>query len=214
MRIHRYYAVETDEVARTAAYHHLVQLQQQHPHLLSPAAVISFQTALPNDIRLISRQHLACLPHVDLLFAGWECQDHSAAGRGLGLSDPRSSLFYELIRVLTTLEDIQCTYSTSSMPSFAYICENVASHFDRRAHIRADFEEIRHYLGSPVVIDAARHGSGAHRLRAFWTNLVEPHILTAANQLVTRFISLNVNGILDPHHRAQICTRAAILPGQ
>ena len=74
--------------------------------------------------------------------------------------------------------------------------------------MRDDFQHVQHYIGQATIIDAARHGAPAHRLRAFWTNLVDSHMLQAANNLVTRDIRVTVDSILDPHHKAQICLRA------
>ena len=186
LRIKSYYAVENDSVARTVAHHHCQQLQQAFSSLLPASALHGFQDTLPNDIRTINRQQLSCLPQVDLVFAGWECQGHSSAGVGLGLADPRSSLFFELTRVVNILEDIQMLHPTGSSHPFAYIFENVAFGFDRRQHIRNDFRIIQHHIGEGVVIDAARHGSHAHPLRAFWTTLVDAYILHSANNLVQR----------------------------
>ena len=208
MKIRAYYAVENDEISRNVALKHIRDLQQEFPHLLPDSAVCTFQSILPNDIQVLQRSHLAMLPAVDLVFAGWECQGHSSAGIGLGLADPRSALFYELVRVINHLEDIQVPLPPAIQHPFSYIFENVASQFDRRQHIRDDFLQIQHYIGQPVIIDAARHGARAHRLRALWTNLVSAGVLSAANQLVTRDLRLTVDDILDVHHRAQICKRA------
>jgi site-specific DNA-cytosine methylase len=38
---------------------------------------------------------------VDLIISGWECQGFLAAGFGEGLSDTRSSLFTDMVRVIT-----------------------------------------------------------------------------------------------------------------
>ena len=207
MRIKAYYTVESDAVARTVASHHIFLLHQNFPHLLPKSAIVGSQSTLPNDIKVLSSTHLRYLPPVDLVFAGWECQGHSSAGKGLGLSDRRSSLFFDLVRIINCLEDIQLQTPNLGGHPFCYIFENVASQFDRRRHIRQDFQHIQHYLGKPVTLDAARHGSYAHRLRAIWTNLVDIQVLHAANQLVTRDLHLIVDDILDPYHKAQICTR-------
>ena len=212
LAIQSYYAVETDQVAQTVAKHHIQLLHRDYPHLLPASSTQGFQTTLTNDIKTVSKQQLSCLPPVDIVFAGWECQGHSSAGIGLGLADPRSSLFYELVRVLNILEDLQLFSKLRPVHPFAYVLENVASNFDRRQHIRDDFIRIQHYIGTSVVIDAARHGARAHRLRAFWTNLLEANVLHAANQLVVRDLQANVDSILDTNHRAQICTRADRYP--
>lgn len=41
------------------------------------------------------------LPEYDLLVAGFPCQSFSVAGRGGGFCDPRGTLFFEIIRILT-----------------------------------------------------------------------------------------------------------------
>jgi len=41
------------------------------------------------------------LGHVDLIISGWECQGFLAAGFGEGLSDTRSGLFTDMIRLIT-----------------------------------------------------------------------------------------------------------------
>lgn len=48
------------------------------------------------DIRKIPG---ACIPHADVLVAGFPCQSFSAAGAGRGFADPRGTLFFEVIRV-------------------------------------------------------------------------------------------------------------------
>ena len=37
---------------------------------------------------------------MDFVIAGWPCHDHSRAGAGQGLEDPKSSLFWDLIRLM------------------------------------------------------------------------------------------------------------------
>ncbi len=48
-----------------------------------------------NDVRSIKQ-----LPSCELLIAGFPCQGISTAGKGRGLADERSSLFFEIIRLL------------------------------------------------------------------------------------------------------------------
>ena len=57
----------------------------------------------------------------------------------------------------------------------AYILENVAMQMNfRHWHVRFPvFEELMSRLGPPVTFDAVQVGSRAHRLRNYWTNLVE-----------------------------------------
>lgn len=51
---------------------------------------------IEGDIRNIPE---ASIPHADVLAAGFPCQSFSAAGAERGFSDPRGTLFFEVIRV-------------------------------------------------------------------------------------------------------------------
>lgn len=53
-------------------------------------------------------------------------------------------------------------------------------------------------MGQAVAVDAAQFGSGAHRLRNFWTNLTEPSKLAAALQTASRAPNQPVSDVLDP----------------
>jgi DNA (cytosine-5)-methyltransferase 1 len=62
------------------------------------------ETARHDDIHTtIAWWHAIPRPHVNLICAGWPCQDLSQAGRRAGLAGPRSGLFYELARVVDAL---------------------------------------------------------------------------------------------------------------
>ena len=148
-----------------------MQLQQEHPTLLAPSAVVDFRSQLPADVWCIDREALrqagACKGDQWCVVAGWECQDLSAGGSGAGLQGSHSNTFYALVNALSTMQMLQ-----GSKPP-AYIVENVCAQFNYR------HEDVREYdypatcavLGEPVALDAARFGSYAHRFRNFWTNL-------------------------------------------
>jgi site-specific DNA-cytosine methylase len=59
---------------------------------------------------------------VDLIILGWECQGFSAAGFGEGLSDTRSGLFKDMIRLITWVQSISLT--------LGYVIENTPSQLD------------------------------------------------------------------------------------
>ena len=79
-------------------------------------------------MRLVGVAKLKTVGKVDFLFAGWECQGHSRAGLGQGLDDPRSKLFYELVRIVNT-------FQTDTSPSVGYVFENVVSRNDPRPKV-------------------------------------------------------------------------------
>ena len=39
---------------------------------------------------------------------------------------------------------------------------------------------VHSFLGAPILIDATDLGAAAHRVRLFWTNMLQPAILQAA----------------------------------
>jgi site-specific DNA-cytosine methylase len=74
---------------------------------------------LPSDIQLIQNKHMELLGPVHLVISSWECQGFSAAGFGEGLSDTRSGLFMDMVRVITWAQSIS--------PTLGYVIENTPS---------------------------------------------------------------------------------------
>ena len=55
------------------------------------------------------------------------------------------------------------------------------------------------FIGAPVVVDAADLGAAAHRVRLFWTNMLQPAVLQTA--LPTMLLpSPPLSSLLKPHH--------------
>ncbi|PTQ47547.1 hypothetical protein MARPO_0007s0008, partial [Marchantia polymorpha] len=156
--VRRYLYVEKDETARRVSSRHVTQLMQRFPLLLPRSAVRGYQKALPTDISLLGAPDLDRVGHIDLVIAGWPCQGHTRAGHGAGLHDPRSRMFWEMLRVLRHLQEQQTR-------SPAYILENVPLLGDTRAQLMASVHEVKAWIGSAVLLDAARVGSRAHRAR-------------------------------------------------
>jgi site-specific DNA-cytosine methylase len=59
---------------------------------------------------------------VDLIISGWECQGFSTIQFGKGLSDTRSNLFTDMVRLITWVQSIS--------PTLGYVIENTPSHLD------------------------------------------------------------------------------------
>ena len=58
---------------------------------------------------------------------------------------------------------------------------------------------MQSFLGAPILIDAADLGAAAHRVRLFWTNMLQAAILQAA--MPKLFLpSPPLLSILKPHH--------------
>ena len=58
---------------------------------------------------------------------------------------------------------------------------------------------VQSFLGAPVLVDAADLGAAAHRVRLFWTNMMQPAILQAALPKLL-LPSPPLSSILKPHH--------------
>ena len=193
LKVQRYIHVDNGFVSTRAARHHLQRLIAQYPEQLPPSAIHGCFGHLPRDVTLISDEDLKRLGHVDLVIAGWPCQGHSRAGAGQGLDDPRSSLFWDLVRVT------QWWFNHQSTPP-GYIFENVPPLGDSRSKIVTDGHYICQILGPPTFVDAAALGSYAHRPRWLWTNLVPHQVMSLALSRVPQPEGRKVDDILDDHH--------------
>ncbi|CAM6115131.1 unnamed protein product [Calypogeia fissa] len=199
--VRKYFYVERDEIARQVSLRHVAQLMQRYPELLPRSATRGYQHALPSDIALLGAPDLERVGPVDLVIAGWPCQGHTRAGRGKGLQDPRSGMFYEMLRVLWYLQEFQARPPT-------YILENVPVLGDTRAQVLASVHQVRFWLGPAVLLDAASVGSRAHRPRLWWTNLLPREVLRRAFDVVQRPSDLTVDSILDGGRRSQVVRTA------
>ena len=192
LKLKRWYVVEKDAAAAEAA-----ECLRSHMELERGERLPNRQAGgIPQDIRHMSDAVLRQMERVDLIVAGWECQGHSRAGKGRGLGDDRSGLFWEMVRVLRAAQTL--------WPGVAIILENVISGDDPREAVREDFQLIERVLGKGVQLDAARFGSRAHRSRVYWTNLTERETLEEEACRVERDPDLMVQDILEPGRQVKL----------
>jgi site-specific DNA-cytosine methylase len=124
-------------------------------------------TSLPNDINLITRQHLADLSSkygkVGLVVISTPCQDLSTANtHGTGLDGEESSLFLVALDVLDMVKELN--------PDVLYLIENVQ--FEQNHP--AAYLKLNTRIGHKPIEDDARNCSAANRKRYFWTNIPQP----------------------------------------
>jgi transposase InsO family protein len=180
--VNKYYYVDKDPVARAVAKYRLAELSAKYPIQFPITAwVTAFD--LPQDVAKLNHQNLGEV--IDrygndqfLVVAGWPCQEYSPAGHGnVGA---RAGLLEDVLRVIRWLQR-ECRGSPP-----AYILENVAMQNNfRYEHIRYPvFMELLSRIGDPITFDAVQVGSRAHRLRNYWTNLVEASRANAAMSFV------------------------------
>lgn len=137
IQVSRYYASEIDKFAMQIA-------NKNHPNIIQLG-----------DITLLDEAKLLELGEIDLICAGFPCTSLSIAARQKesGLEKGQSTLFYEALRVLSTVK-----------PKY-FLIENVASmkHSDR--------DKITEALGvEPIMINSALV-TAQSRKRYYWTNI-------------------------------------------
>jgi hypothetical protein len=178
VKVHAYCYVDRNPVARTVAKHRLSSLSAMYPKQFPPTAwACAFD--LPQDLRNIDVNHLlewqestcaAGAGHAaTMIIAGWPCQDYSPAGHGrIG---QRAAMLQEVLRVVRFF---QMSQATTHNP-VAYILENVPLQLNfRHEHVRWPvWHDLVSQLHLPVTFDAVQVGAHAHRLRNYWTNLVD-----------------------------------------
>jgi hypothetical protein len=169
--IKRYIYSDTCPNARRCAEQRLKNLTATFPLQLPQQAISDAFSRLPMDDYRVGTSQLAqlCRKHQGspwLVVGGWECQDLSPAGKCAGLGGPRSRSFFQIVHIIGALQQL-------APDRIAYVLENTAfQHNWKSASIaNTQFEQVCRVIGQPVLLDAARVGSSAHRLRNFWTNL-------------------------------------------
>ena len=178
---------------------------------------------LPSNVAYITKQHLQQLGLFNraqvLVVAGWSCQHRSTAGLQLGPADSRASSFDEVTRVLRLLQQ-------HSRTPVRYLLENVLCVHPQPPGVAGPFPHLRpsspaivtdelHVIATlhhpTIVLDAPAVGSAAHRLRAYWTNMVSAADFAAA-MTAHRRPDIRLADLLRPHHHPQITQPDRINP--
>ena len=206
-KVQAYIYSDIDPAARQVAAFRVQALAQRYPGQLATLALQDMFTQLPQDVRRITSLDLARATERNqghwLVVAGWECQDLSTAGRCAGLDGPRSRTFWDLVRVLGALQQLQ------PLRPPAYLLENAPmQHNFRSPTVRQDFDRVCRTVGSPVLLDAAQLGARAHRLRNFWTNLACPAQLRLVLAGVVRPAGRWAAQVLGPGRSLRTCMRS------
>jgi site-specific DNA-cytosine methylase len=119
MAIRKYFYIDINFIVRQVATSRMMELTTGFPQQLVTIACKANFTFLPFDIQLIQKKHMELLGPVDLIISSWECQRFSMARFGEGLSDTRSGLFMDMVRLITWAQSIS--------PTLGYVIENTPS---------------------------------------------------------------------------------------
>lgn len=105
-----------------------------------------------DDVRTL---RISWLPKIDIIYAGFPCQDISTAGFNRGLGGQQSSLFYQITRLAEKLR-----------PSFIFL-ENIAQGINRfEQEIAQELSRIG-FEARTIKVSAFQIGANQERLRWF-----------------------------------------------
>ena len=191
----RYLYSDTDPAAVAVARHRVACLHGQYPLSFPFSASADTFTALPADVRTVGAAELVSAGAFDgaqwMVVAGWCCQDLSRGGAGRGLKGSRSDTFYDVVRIVGALQQMQ----PHRPPGF--VLENTYMQDHAKPNVRDDFDTICRVIGQPVVLDAARFGAYAHRARNYWSNMSDPRQVQLVCDGVQRAPGRFVDDVLD-----------------
>ena len=106
--------------------------------------------------------------------------------------DPRFRFFYDLVRIINFFQREQAT-------PIVYLLENTFLGEKCTPAVQKANDLVQSFIDAPVIIDAADLSTAVHRVRLFWTNMLQPAILQAA---LPKFLlpSPPLSSILKNHH--------------
>lgn len=140
LKINKYYASEIDK--------HAIAITQKN---------------FPNTIQLgnvqeINSENLKNIEKIDIIFAGFPCQDISLAGKRKGLEGSRSGLFFEFYRIYDYLKN-------NNNKDILFLVENVGG------IKKEDLLEINTLLKTESIFLDSALFSAQRRKRHYWTNI-------------------------------------------
>jgi len=101
MVVWRYIYIDIDPIARQVMALRMMELTTRFSQQFATTAwKVSF-TFLPSNIQQIQKKHMELLGPVDLIISSWECQGFSTARFGENLNDTKSSLFTDMVQLIT-----------------------------------------------------------------------------------------------------------------
>jgi site-specific DNA-cytosine methylase len=160
--------VEIDPVARRILEFQVRCLHRRYPDQSSAVACKGLLTAMPADIGLVGGPEVKRFMPIHVVTVSFSCQGLSRANRnGRGLADPRSELIGDAFRILAYLnrhQDVEPAYTFEMVDSRDHPSQDTRNGFTIIDCMAGGADD------TVVVVDAAKLGSPAHRVRAFWTN--------------------------------------------
>jgi site-specific DNA-cytosine methylase len=101
MVVRKYFYVNIDAFVRQVAASRMMELTTRFSQQFANVAWKTNFTFLPSNIQLIYKKYMELFGLLDLIVSSWECKKCSTSGFGEGLSDTRSGLFTDMVRLIT-----------------------------------------------------------------------------------------------------------------
>lgn len=176
---------------------------------INPKTIEISKKNYPDIIQIgdISRVNVGQFPKIDILIGGSPCQGFSRGGKCLNFEDPRSKLFFEYVRILKEIREIN--------PDVKFLLENV--------EMKKEWVEvIDENLGVKGYPINSKLLSAHNRPRMYWTNIdFEKPIEDAGIKLLDILEDVKTddfiehNGILfDPRIREDCRKLVSVVDGE
>ena len=135
-----------------------IQVDKYFSSEINSNAIKISEKNYPDIIRLgdVTSIRVTDLPKIDLIIGGSPCQGFSRAGKCLNFNDPRSKLFFEYVRILKDIREVN--------PDVKFLLENVEMK-------KEWIEVINEHLGVEGYSINSKLLSAHNRPRMYWTNI-------------------------------------------
>ena len=176
---------------------------------INPNAIKISEKNYKDIIRLgdVTKVSAKTLPKIDLIIGGSPCQGFSRAGLCLNFDDPRSKLFFEYVRILKEIREVN--------PDVKFLLENVEMK-------KEWIEVINEHLGVKGYLINSKLLSAHNRPRMYWTNIGYEKPISDAGVKLLNILEdvdtndfINHNGILfDPRIREDCRNLVSVVNGE
>ena len=106
--------------------------------------------------------------------------------------DPRFQFSYDLVRIINYFQRTQ-------PDGMVYVLENTYPGERCTTAVQKANDLVQAFIGAPVVVDGADLGGAAHRVRLFWSNMLQPAVLQATLPTLLK-PSPPLSTLLKPFH--------------
>lgn len=161
-----------------------IKFDKYYSSEINPNPIKISERHYPDIIRLgdVTKVRVEDLPKIDLLIGGSPCQGFSRAGKCLNFNDPRSKLFFEFVRILNEIREIN--------PDVKFFLENVKM---KKEWVGV----ISELIGSEAIDLNSKSVSPQNRERMYWTNIPYTDITITDPPLISILEDVDTTGYIQ-----------------